>query len=675
MALTYQAAIEQTITAGEQIHQIVNGTATTEVTVEDGSKVPSIRKALLDNFYFKDPIAWQAGQTEVVFNQLRKFTDGSWWYAPSATVGNPISMGSTPVGNPLWKIYDFDAIGRLEPRIDEALIRSYDEAGYNLATGSFEKGGTLNTSTDVLLYESNGKAYLWTGALPKSVPPASSPYTTGGVSPTGSWEDVSSNSLKGNLAVVDSDVIIAGIPAKDIANQSTFHYFERYGAVGDGVTDNTSAFLAARTELGVEKVCRLSEGKTYYFSGSRPDLSGLAIYAELGAKIKTDANPNIKTMTLVNDVTINNTVHKTTLIKHGNVSHDYLVSAGAAINRLSGQKLTKKLFTDSDVTLSSINGIASKGAFTGTNSTSYIGWGSDFAANQQGAFITFEQNILYEAAFRHIGTVIQDVSSFRSVSIVCGGSQRVDFAVYPGTANGKLIAQGLGAESISVPLPNGGAYSLSNDGAITLGVRVVGNVAEFYVNGLLLKKYTLLATPTEVAFLTSYVESSKCQIMLPTKTSCVMPNSSNPKKIAIVGDSISYGAWASESYDSILAKSLEHCGVGGVTSVNYAVSGTSTTDWIAGGSIDITTKNVSDCAYTLIMLGTNDVQGGVTGTQYETNMRAIIANVIAQGSRPVLGVFPVWTQTSVSGVTGVTTQNYAKGGWHRQIIKMLAAEL
>ena len=49
---TYSEAVEQTITAGEQIHQIVNGTATTEVTVEDGSKVPSIRKTLLDNFYF-----------------------------------------------------------------------------------------------------------------------------------------------------------------------------------------------------------------------------------------------------------------------------------------------------------------------------------------------------------------------------------------------------------------------------------------------------------------------------------------------------------------------------------------------------------------------------------------------------------------------------------------------
>lgn len=159
MASTYQESVEQTITAGEQIHQIVNGTATTEVTVEDGSKVPSIRKALLDNFYFKDPITWQVGQTENVFNQLRQFTNGSWWYAPSATASNPISMGSTPVGDPLWKIYDFDAIGKLTPQLREALRRSYADAGYNLVDGSFEAGGTLVNTNDVLLQERTGKAF------------------------------------------------------------------------------------------------------------------------------------------------------------------------------------------------------------------------------------------------------------------------------------------------------------------------------------------------------------------------------------------------------------------------------------------------------------------------------------------------------------------------------------
>lgn len=175
MSLTYNEAVEQTITAGEQIHQIVNGTATTEVTVEDGSKVPSIRKALLDNFYFKDPIAWQVGQTENVFNQLRQFTDGSWWYAPSATASNPISMGVTPVGDPLWKIYDFDAIGKLTPQIRESLRRSYAEAGYNVV-GTFQSGFTIINANDIGIDETTGKGFMG----PAGVVDAGTDPTSGG---------------------------------------------------------------------------------------------------------------------------------------------------------------------------------------------------------------------------------------------------------------------------------------------------------------------------------------------------------------------------------------------------------------------------------------------------------------------------------------------------------------
>lgn len=48
----------------------------------------------------------------------------------------------------------------------EALRRSYAEAGYPLVEGSFEVGGTLTSTSDVLLYEANGQAYSWTGAYP-----------------------------------------------------------------------------------------------------------------------------------------------------------------------------------------------------------------------------------------------------------------------------------------------------------------------------------------------------------------------------------------------------------------------------------------------------------------------------------------------------------------------------
>ena len=71
----------------------------------------------------------------------------------------------------------------------EALRRSYAEAGYNLVDGSFEAGGTLVKASDVLLYEVDGKTYSGGGTLPKTVPPGSTPASTGGISPTG-WLDI-----------------------------------------------------------------------------------------------------------------------------------------------------------------------------------------------------------------------------------------------------------------------------------------------------------------------------------------------------------------------------------------------------------------------------------------------------------------------------------------------------
>lgn len=54
----------------------------------------------------------------------------------------------------------------LHAQTREALRRGYAEAGYNLVDGSFETGGTLTSITDVMLLESAGTAYAWTGVYP-----------------------------------------------------------------------------------------------------------------------------------------------------------------------------------------------------------------------------------------------------------------------------------------------------------------------------------------------------------------------------------------------------------------------------------------------------------------------------------------------------------------------------
>jgi hypothetical protein len=86
----------------------------------------------------------------------------------------------------LWKIYGFDAIGKLTPQLREALRRSYALDGLTLVDGSFEQGATLASATDVLLYEAAGKCYSWSGSFPKVVTASSTPASTGGIS-VGAW--------------------------------------------------------------------------------------------------------------------------------------------------------------------------------------------------------------------------------------------------------------------------------------------------------------------------------------------------------------------------------------------------------------------------------------------------------------------------------------------------------
>lgn len=103
-------AIDQLVLDAGRMHKVINGTASETVTVEDGSLIPSLRKALLENLYYQTPIIpWDEGSTTQVFNQLYSYTEPtsgavSWWYAPSATATNPVTMGSDPVTDENWRV-------------------------------------------------------------------------------------------------------------------------------------------------------------------------------------------------------------------------------------------------------------------------------------------------------------------------------------------------------------------------------------------------------------------------------------------------------------------------------------------------------------------------------------------------------------------------------------------
>lgn len=66
--------------------------------------------------------------------------------------------------------------------------------------GDFTTGCTVTERNQGVLYETDGTVYVWLGSLPKVVPAASSPATTGGISPVGDWLDISDASLRSEVS-------------------------------------------------------------------------------------------------------------------------------------------------------------------------------------------------------------------------------------------------------------------------------------------------------------------------------------------------------------------------------------------------------------------------------------------------------------------------------------------
>ena len=167
---------------------------------------------------------------EYDFPPYRYYWDGIKW----KTKG----IGYNPVN---------DLRDELEPRVSdneskvfEALRRSYADAGYLLVNGSFEKGGTLTSTTDVLLYKSNGRPYSYAGTLPHTVATGSSPSTEPGM-----WVDRSDVILAELLAGPSGVNLVGGAASEeDITTLRTEDVISELG--GRAMVFNRQAYELCR---------------------------------------------------------------------------------------------------------------------------------------------------------------------------------------------------------------------------------------------------------------------------------------------------------------------------------------------------------------------------------------------------------------------------------------------
>jgi len=132
--------------------------------------------------------------------------------------------------------------------------------------GTFSTGYTLTDARQVLLYETDGHEYGWTGAFPKVVPPASTPAGTGGIG-AGAWVDRTDVTLRSELEYGLFDTPLDYIS---------------FGAVPDNNLFDNYASIKACHEFANSIGARVKPSPGIYNIGALPD--------SIGIKVNTDTD-------------------------------------------------------------------------------------------------------------------------------------------------------------------------------------------------------------------------------------------------------------------------------------------------------------------------------------------------------------------------------------------------
>jgi hypothetical protein len=176
------------------------------------------------------------------------------------------------------QVIQLQDVGALQDQFDAAVLN----AGY-IPSGTFTAGAALTQANQVM---SDGSSYWrWDGSFPKTVGAGSSPTPTG----VGGWIVLSDFALRGDLSAANSTVLVGGVEARDLTLECVTP--EMFGAVGDGVTDDTEALYQAHAS---GKSVLGKSGSTYLVKKSNYiNLLDGMVYDYRFATVKVDATCTI----------------------------------------------------------------------------------------------------------------------------------------------------------------------------------------------------------------------------------------------------------------------------------------------------------------------------------------------------------------------------------------------
>ncbi|WP_060788928.1 SGNH/GDSL hydrolase family protein [Geobacillus zalihae] len=462
-----------------------------------------------------------------------------------------------------------------------------------------------------------------------------------------------------------------------------------YGGSYDGVTPNDAAFNAAKMVnrksdyYGLVYFPNNEVGNAVYYFENTPFLDKTMIVADKGVKLSFPSTNGVsfKKVIFLSDVTIISRDRNNEAVQYAN---NFPKSLYATLSENPIEVGLKRPKFKDGTNLTFKNYFSDGSPTTAGNVTYYDATLKDtFKSNDTssptnlGKFLITETDAtvgyIYNCAFK---TLNPETNPDVRVGVLCSKdndhfifySLDIDKKLYTGIRNAGWT------ETVNTKYQNifTDAYSIKDN--VLMSVRVTKlDVLEFYVNGVLVDTVTLPFEISKVGFGINFVNATGSGVWniywgKITYGEALKNNVGNPLNVVVFGDSITFGE-GSISWAEYLPTFLEgQRGINKVTITNKAVSGERSDQQLTRmQSTDLTPYDM-----VLILIGTNDIQQGISVNTFSSNVQAMIDLAKSNGRKVVIGIPPMWISQSLTG-QGFASANYDKGSLYRAELMKLAA--
>lgn len=553
--------------------------------------------------------------------------------------------------------------------------------GWNLA-GSFQDGGTVTSAGDLLQDESTNIWYRWDDleTLPKTVPPGSTPDSSGGTG-DGKWQAVDvADVLRKDLAK-PTGASLSGHFQSTVRQHliESAHITDFGGGIGVTAAVNASALAAAKSAVGGGKIIFPQPGVYDFPIGT--DLTGFIMSPVDGVVIRGPATGTMAGPGIVTDndfrVYFNAGDPKDYYI---DIRKNYHVGSKGANKSLwlNTDDITdsRPLAIDASTILVKQINLGLSDTFINVSpagrSASSLFLQPPLGGNTQLGVIPAVPGTELKVGVNNIPNNDGEIA----VGVIATGGYMV-LRGYPSTGSWSRSIKFAGQPVEDVPVnPDGGGtatYSASNN---IITVRSISPIrAQILINGLNFVEFSVPEFAGTIQFLgvgaTSISSVSGSNFTGWYKQSFKVGTAPRSQSIGIIGDSISDGAihgawpaWAAEALDGSLGiriNSIE----------NRAIS---------GQTLDQQISNLADnpfvnASVVVIFIGTNDIQGGNTLSAFQTSLNSLLDTLGSQGRAQVLVIPPQWyLKSDTPNGSGGSSTNSNRGGDIRSAIGRIAAE-